>query len=170
VHFYEAAAALVAGGSSEDIARDLTRAGELLRSTAPKQAAIAATLLGELRATQGRHDLAVAAYRTAAEDARAVGDHELVTHAELGELGTAVDGGLASGEAADRLRALAERFQANGHTLHEGLARAHLGRVLLREGQREPATVELERARTSFEATTDATRALEVAKLLETSP
>ncbi len=168
VRLYEAASALVEGGrSQDDLARHLARAGELLRATAPKQAAIAGRLLGELRASLGRYDLAAAAHRAATEDARGAGAVELAHDAELSELEAAVQGELEQEDVPDRLRALAERSQTNEHMLREGIARVSLGRALLRRSQREAAAVELERARACFEATTDAARELEAAKLLE---
>lgn len=172
VHLYEAAAALVDGGSSEDEgALHLSRAGELLRTTAPKQAAIAEMMLGELRMGHGHHEPAIAAYRAAVEDARAVADHELAAAAELATLGSVVNAEIDDAAMPDRLCELAERFQANGHMLREGIARAHAGRALLRRrGRRESATAELEHARACFEATTDAAREREVARLLEAAP
>jgi tetratricopeptide (TPR) repeat protein len=171
VHLYEAAAARIEGsGSEEDLTERLTRAGELLRATAPRQAALAGGLLGDLHASRRRDEPAIAAYRTAAEDARAAADHDLAADAELAALGAAVEGELDDELALEQLRTLARRFQAAGHALREGIACAHLGRCLLRRRRTIDAAAELKSARACFEATTDAAREREVARLLEAVP
>lgn len=153
----EAEVALMAGSTSEDeVVVPLTRAIELLRPSAPREAAVAGGLLGDFWRRRGRAELAVTAYRAAATDARAAGDHALARDAEFGELGAAVEGEVEQVDAPGRLRVLAEQLQVAEHAQREGISRADLGRCLLRRGLREAAVLELERARTCFAATTDA--------------
>lgn len=99
---------------------------------------------------------AVAAYRIAADDARAAGDLALAASAELGELGAAVEGEIEQEDACDRLRGLTDHFRSTEQGQSEGIARADLGRCLLHRGYRESAIVEIERARACFESTADA--------------
>lgn len=153
----EAEVALVAGvGAKDDIAGLLVRARELFRSTAPRQAAVSGTLLGEYWRHLGRAELAVDAYQVAADDARKARAPTLAANAELGELGAAVEGGVEQDDTMDRLRAIADRFCAAEQAQSEGIARTDLGLCLLRRGFRAAAFVELEQARACFVATTDA--------------
>jgi tetratricopeptide (TPR) repeat protein len=168
--FCEAAIALGSGSTSEEeVAVPLARACELLRPSAPRQAAIAGLLLGGFQRGR-RPDLAVVAYQGAAADARMAGDLTMASDAELGELGAAVEGGIAQDDASDRLRAVAEQFRAAERDQSEGFARAALGRCLLHRGLREAAIIELDRARSCFIATTDAAHEAWVVQLVETAP
>jgi len=157
----------LAAGVDADVSAPLTDARELFRPVASKQAAVAGVLLGEFWRSRGRAQHAIAAYRIATEDARAAGALALASHAELGELGAAVEGEIEQDDACDRLRALAERFCVAGQAESEGLARADLGRCLLRRGFREAAFVEFEQARACFVATTDAISESSVVELLD---
>jgi tetratricopeptide (TPR) repeat protein len=162
----EAEVALAAGSTSEgEVAAPLARACELFRPTAPRQAAVTGMLLGDFWRSQGRFERAVTTFQIAAEDARTAGDHALAAQSELGELGAAVDGEIDPEDAPDRLRALADRFRGADHAQREGVARANLGRCLLRRGLRDLAIVELEHARGCFAATTDMASELAVARL-----
>jgi tetratricopeptide (TPR) repeat protein len=164
----EAEVALAAGvEANEDIAALLVRARELFRPTAPRQAAISGTLLGACWRHLRRVEAAVDAYRVAADDARAARIPTLVAHAELGELAAAVEGGVEQDDVMDRLRAVADRYRAAEQALSEGIARADLGRCLLRRGFREAASIELEQARACFVATTDAISESRVVELLD---
>ncbi|HEX7841869.1 MAG TPA: hypothetical protein VF469_30575 [Kofleriaceae bacterium] len=151
--------ALAAGTCADDeISASLTEARERFRPVAPKQAAVAGALLGEFWRCRRRTQHAIAAYRIAADDARAAGDLALAAHAELGELGAAMEGEIEQEDVCDRLRALAERFRIAEQAESEGIARAYLGRCWLRRGLCDAAVTELERARACFVATTDAAR------------
>lgn len=164
----EAGVALATGGgATAEITDSLDRACRLYRPGAPGHAAVAGIALGQLWTERARPDLAVAAYRRAAEDARAAGDVALAGDAELGELGTAIEDGSDEDVTHGRLRALLDQLACAGRIQSEGAARAQLGRSLLRRGLRDAAVAELSRARACFAASADAEGEAQVAKLLD---
>lgn len=164
----EASVALATGGgATAEIADSLDRACQLYRPDAPDHAAATGIVLGQLWAERGQPDLAVAVYRRAAEDARAAGDIALAGDAEVGELVAAIEAGIDEGDTRDRLHARADELSRAGRTQSEGMARAQLGRGLLRRGLRDAAVAELSRARACFADTADADGEAQVTKLLD---